>query len=1049
METQPVRALIAVYDRCFTQNGLDTAHDRLCLPFLFKLGGRRQPGQDLFESFESFLQDLGIQIEFDSREEVLQDVTRTIGDNGANGYQTDRELPLVDGTSRRSRRASFNSIYGAEHDSTVASRRRAGSQVSLSSFHNQARPQAADRPLTCTAASPTEDDSRQSSNSQSTSAQLGRGRLKIPGQANGQNNHRKPVPSSERPNHEISRNPSAYRASSVGAHTLGDVEGNIGSRSEMRRIRNHDTSTTTSSDVAQSLYSVRAPERLRRVSETQLYRDADTFQEFRIQAVARNTLQKWHLRATETHATHEDMYRLAVNHDTGILLRQGFEQWRLKFQVVRQAVETERFFTHLENRASRARDLFLLTKAFTHWAECAHESIVLTSIARRHILRVRYFNAWREITAVNELKIRRLTLRRTFGLWQKRHTQVISHDNGAIRHYVTGLLRHVYWHWFWSFCERRAPGWRDGKLRRKWFDYLVLTKRYVIERQQVVTDRFCQGQQRRIIGLWLEKTRTVVWHSRQAELLARRSLTSSSMRSWRLQLIYAPLARQVSNIDDWRVACATFTILVARHSAGRHAVDVNHIRTLRNAWTSWNDRLRWQTMKRQLDDRVVLQALYRWVLAERYILLQRLHDQRIQHKSLSKLFNSWVSLQAWRTVQYDYVLQSRERKHKTSVLELWRTRLRASNQLEELAFHFHAPRVGQDALSAWTSNFKHAEKLKGWAKDAEFYFSTKAALRKWRAALIEVQKRKRRNGYAQVRRRSKMNLAASIINKWRTITVCVNGMRQMATSNDQHRLLNLGTSLFERWMTRSELIVHWNDQVEEHYRRKLSHEHLQIWLGRARVDWGFNERARVYDQTRLARSCADCLRKLRLRILEVRGKGRGLEQTAESFAQMNLKRHLRAILRHWQDQTARMPSPEDLDSPSRGRRSRLDRNVDDDPGNSTRRAENWTTFDIGGWVPSLEAQSNTTPLHGYLSTPSKRAARAKALARVTTTPATPLKTPFGRRLGSQMAIEPRTTPRSGLFGRLGGGFPRRAISDILEDPPASEEMRHARDGGGV
>jgi len=38
-------------------------------------------------------------------------------------------------------------------------------------------------------------------------------------------------------------------------------------------------------------------------------------------------------------------------------------------------------------------------------------------------------------------------------------------------------------------------------------------------------------------------------------------------------------------------------------------------------------------------------------------------------------------------------------------------------------------------------------------------------------------------------------------------------------------------------------------------------------------------------------------------------------------------------------------------------------------------------FELGDWIPALEAQSNMTPLPGYLSTPSKRAARARAMVR--------------------------------------------------------------------
>ena len=85
----------------------------------------------------------------------------------------------------------------------------------------------------------------------------------------------------------------------------------------------------------------------------------------------------------------------------------------------RRIAETERFFTHLERRAGRARDLFLMAKSLTHWAYSASKEIQRTSAARRHILRTRYFSAWRDMTAVNELKVRRQLFGKFFSFWQK------------------------------------------------------------------------------------------------------------------------------------------------------------------------------------------------------------------------------------------------------------------------------------------------------------------------------------------------------------------------------------------------------------------------------------------------------------------------------------------------------------------------------------------------------------------------------------------------------------------------------------------------------
>ena len=142
-------------------------------------------------------------------------------------------------------------------------------------------------------------------------------------------------------------------------------------------------------------------------SESELLSDASAFY---YSKVGRRCLHKLHDRAVQLRQAQSDLTRIAVNYDSHILLRQSILQ-------LRDSLSDKSFWNQQERRADRARDLFLLTKAFTHWAQTASDEVFRTSVARRHILRTRYFNAWRDITAVNELKSRRLGLRKWFAVW--------------------------------------------------------------------------------------------------------------------------------------------------------------------------------------------------------------------------------------------------------------------------------------------------------------------------------------------------------------------------------------------------------------------------------------------------------------------------------------------------------------------------------------------------------------------------------------------------------------------------------------------------------
>ena len=142
------------------------------------------------------------------------------------------------------------------------------------------------------------------------------------------------------------------------------------------------------------------------------------------------------------------------------------------------------------------------------------------------------------------------------------------------------------------------------------------------------------------------------------------------------------------------------------------------------------------------------------------------------------------------------------------------------------------------------------------------------------------------------------------------------------------------------------------------------------------------------------------------------------------------------MLRQWHDHTSGKPDrpQQDTTFSSRIKRVRPQAEADDRDG-PTRRAEDWTDFDIGDWIPALEAQGSSTPIPVHFSTPSKRAARAKALVRVSTTP---VGTPFENGLRSQIGSTPRTS-RRGAFGRSTAASKGGTFGAILEDSPRTPE----------
>lgn len=784
----------------------------------------------------------------------------------------------------------------------------------------------------------------------------------------------------------------------------------------------------------QPAYSVAQHERLYNSSRTQLLRDAETFHHYRIRSVARDIVDKWCYAALQAKDQHEHLDRLAAAHDAEILLRQAFEHWRVRLHARKQAAHTERYFKTQERRIAKARDLMLLAKAFSHWEQCAREERIRASNARQHVLSIKYFQAWKDFTLTNQRNIRLQIRRKFFFVWKQRLAEVLKGSVKADLVRREGITRNAYWHWFWTFCERRSPQWRDGRLRRKYFYIWVAAYRSNKRTQQQVTWMSDDVTRRKIIMQWVGKARIILGSLQQASAFREKRVAGHALQALTSGRLYAPLSRQVSNMVDWRVAGTVFATFVTRYRFERQAEAVSRLRILRNTWTLWNDSLRWRTVAHRIDDRYCLESLYRWVIAERFILLQRLSKERLKQRFLYKLRDESILRSSRRELTCHDIEVSRRKASLQYFLVHWRSALDSYRHTARMAFEFHAPKITQDTLQSWSHSLRHQRTLHNWAKDARFYFVTRRMLKLWQAASSESKRQKRKLAYIQVRRRSKMNLAGAVLQRWQSASAHAIRMQQAADDVYQNRLLQIGTTLFDKWQSHSDLRTDQDSQANEHYNKRLLERHLYTWIEKLEEQSRLEELADLNYDMRLKNVAFIWFNKLRLKIIEFKGQ----ESNAENLRVWYEKRHSRNLLRQWQDLTTKKLKPQEEEKPfsSRPNRTRA-RPLPLPEETPATRAEDWTDFDIGDWIPALEAQSNTTPLPGYLSTPSKRAARAKALVRVSTTPAG---TPFEQRLRSQIGATPRTGRRGGL-GRSVAGLRGGTFGAILEDEPRTPGVR--------
>ena len=1012
--------------------GIQADKDRTYLRFLFLLGDRGIHGEGLFAKFEALLAQLGIRLEYSEGlggEYHGTPAAGIVGDNDPSPTGNDLPIPLSNGVGPRKgrpRRASFNSVYDLTADMTQKSINRPSSRLSESRLDGiDGFPGPPIQENTLLHAAVEHPQALRELARRLLAGDFQGGNQISPAQPNGLPGVRQSIEEDRQ-----SQGASSHRRRH--SHT-----GRVSRRESLDDENIEGESEFSLSEDSGFVDHVVPSEFIYQPSLSHLLRDASIFNSYRQRSEARRLFRRWLALSKRSQHNCQVMEQLALRHDQATLLRQAVDIWRAALEQKRQEARTDRFFKHLEERASRARDLYLLTKVFTHWGQVASEEVERTSAARQHILRLKYFNAWREMTAVNELKVQRFTMKKPFNLWLGRLRQNQAKEAQASEFYDRILSKQFYWCWFWSFCYQRAPQWREYRLKQRSLVTWLRNFRALRECEHEVDVSRRRGLLQGAVQCWSQRTTDVAVAEKAADTHWKTKLLKENFIEWRIQRHHGASATRISRMVDSRVLRTALDTWALKTHMELQARQTDRARILRNAWTVWNDRLRYQALAARIDERVVMQSLYRWVLMERFRLMTRIHQQRQKRDILEKLTLNSRGLYTHLLKQEQEFRAHRKQELLRQSLAQWRGQLEVQRQRDQIAQNFYAPRVQQEALDIWRSRREHLVKMEGWAKDARFYFVAMRTVQQWNNATHDSAKRRRDNAYITVRRKVKINLVTAALTSWRTQTSHVVDLERQADGMRLRNLFRKATKLFYIWVEHTSQRVEQIRDAETFYNRQLVYNNLAHWTGVSRLHHIQEQKASQVLEIHVSRVAAAQLRKVSLRLFQVRASF----ETADAQYERNMRRHMKTMLRRWADKAydyrmARTAQPSISTTPAAAPPAFNLDTLDKEPA--------WHRTDGTLDVNELLSQANSTPhtpmaaTPGYLDSPSKRASRARALARASTTPATPQRTPFAARLlARNNTTEPRGTsmkrtfvPRSAL-----GTTVRFAVDD--EDEPES------------
>jgi protein SFI1 len=730
----------------------------------------------------------------------------------------------------------------------------------------------------------------------------------------------------------------------------------------------------------------------------------------------------------------------AAAHDGRTLLRQALDLWIGAVQVRARSRKQEEEFERMERRAGLYRGLMIAQKSFDHWYRLHLRRKEKTEEANKLVLAMRYFRRWRGITEENNSKVRQIPLRKFLGRWQDGAIRRQVCYEQAAAHYEESLEQRYFNGWKRQLCERKAEDlYQERNARRA---LRKLSDR--LHRLQDMSQEAQTLRSRRPLDAVMQTLRSNLQERQDANAAAQAHYEQKSQSNHMQTLVIQGRLRPLEKTMSLRVTLTlqrkAFSVWHLRLSLTRQAAQVDRKRVLQDAWTSWNDTLRTRALAQRMDERVLVENLYRWVLQGRLNLFRRTADARLARHALLQLHEAVDDYRSTLDRRVEIFAENQRRRKLASSMVHLNLALRRQEDADRKAVEFVNSRALPDVLGQWKVKSEHSRKLAKMAADARWYCLASSALKTWRTCTTEHQHQRRRDAYVQIRARVKYKLASKCFTTWRTKGMEVRSMEEESQRRAQARLFATGIRAFDQWREATGVQREHEMQAASIDNQRLLVSAFAAMMSRHTEDVTIEQRATSFRlETDLALQ-ASALKRIQWAAFTISQQ----TNTADALLARNFDKHFRNMFRHWftkastsrAARTAKVDETAEPESPSIRSASR-----------AAARSASRERF-----TPS-HSTSYTPGTPGYMRTPSRsrRAGRFRPIPTpgavtpfafdpgyLATTPApfaaaasnspmlpaglTPQVTPFARKLRAGGFVEmPPSALRGSVFGRSTSG----------------------------
>lgn len=399
--------------------------------------------------------------------------------------------------------------------------------------------------------------------------------------------------------------------------------------------------------------------------------------------------------------------------------------------------------------AAAAWDYFILSKAFTHWANRADEEVQRTQVARRHILRKKCFTAWigdgDRDESESESKAVWFSQLVAMRDWRDAaQTQSGEHRRAhalAIRRRRRDLAQDALIVWYQESKVQLAVAIDHTRLRSACFYHW-------------------QGE-----SGWLSSAHE------EAEGIFRGSMLGRYMRHWKTSARVQERAEDgagpiiVRRDEFLRSGLSLAWRQEAEECKGREKVAI--LQDLKEHAKHWMYETRLRAWQEQQDAEALDSTTYHWYCEWRLILCRRV----TQRQDRARFCEKWIdAARQSHTNSRNMRHLAREVRYHDSITGFFNASIDAIEQLEIGAMHARGmilQRVVPKAIEQWRSQLEPVSRLQNWSRLGRFYSISDSVMKHWRDVRRQEWQRRMRKLYKDFRYRVRCDTLRDSLDSWR------------------------------------------------------------------------------------------------------------------------------------------------------------------------------------------------------------------------------------------------------------------------------------------